>query len=50
MKNKIDSKIIKEIQSRLEKGENLWRVLDTYDLTTEQKIEILRIFDDQKWD
>ncbi len=45
-----DPKIIKEIQQRLEKGENLWRIIDLYDLTTEEKIEILRLFEDQRWD
>lgn len=50
MGKKLDTEILKEIQKRLEKGENLWRILDQYDLTTDQKIEILRLFDDQKWD
>jgi len=50
MQEKLDTEILKEIQKRLEKGENLWRILDHYDLTTDQKIEILRLFDDQKWD
>ncbi len=47
---KPDPKILKEIQERLEKGENLWRIIDQYQLTTDQKIELLRLFDDQKWD
>jgi hypothetical protein len=46
----LDPEMLKEIQQRLEKGENLWRILDHYDLSTDQKIEILRLFDDQKWD
>lgn len=45
-----DPKILKEIQQRLEKGEHLWRIIDGYDLTTDQKLEVLRLFDDQKWD
>lgn len=43
-------KILKEIQKRLEKGENLWRILDQYNLSTDEKLEILRIFGDEKWD
>ena len=46
----IDAKILKQIQEKLQKGENLWRIIDQYDLTTEQKLEILRLFDEQKWD
>ncbi len=42
--------VLREIQKRIEKGENLWRIIDQYDLTTDEKIEILRLFDDQKWD
>jgi len=45
-----DKKILKEIQQRLERGENLWRIIDQYQLSTDQKIEVLRLFDDQKWD
>ncbi|MFQ5638687.1 MAG: hypothetical protein ACE5IR_11910 [bacterium] len=45
-----DPEILKEIQHLLAKGENLWRIIDLYDLTTDEKIEILRLFDDQKWD
>lgn len=45
-----DSKILQEIQQRLQKGEHLWRIIDQYDLTMEQKLEFLRLFDDQKWD
>lgn len=48
--NTIDPEILKEIQQRLENGEHLWRVIDQYKLTTDQKLEILRLFDDQKWD
>jgi len=50
MGNGPNPKIVKEIQKRLEQGENLWRLLDQYELTTDEKIEILRLFDDQKWD
>jgi hypothetical protein len=50
MSKKPDPKILREIQQRLEKGENLWRIIDGYNLTTDEKIEILRLFDDQKWD
>lgn len=46
----LDPKILQEIQQRLQKGENLWRILDQYELTTDEKLEILRLFDDQKWD
>lgn len=42
--------IIKEIAARLEKGEHLWRLLDQYELTTDEKLELLRRFDDHKWD
>jgi|GEM_PF-2069036 len=42
--------IIKEIAARLQKGEHLWRLLDQYDLTTDEKLELLKLFDDQKWD
>lgn len=45
-----NAKIVREIQKRLEKGANLWRIIDQYDLTTDEKIEVLRLFDDQKWD
>lgn len=45
-----EKKILKEIQKRLEQGENLWRIIDQYQLSTDQKLEILRLFDDQKWD
>ncbi len=45
-----EPKIIQDIQKRLEKGESLWRILDQYNLSTDEKIEILRLFDDQKWD
>ena len=50
MKEKLDTRIIQEIHERLKKGENLWRILDQYDLTMEQKLELIRIFEDQKWD
>jgi len=42
--------VLREIQRRLQNGENLWRIIDDYELTTEQKLEVLRLFDDQKWD
>ncbi|MFQ5754076.1 MAG: hypothetical protein ACE5HI_18970 [bacterium] len=45
-----ERKILLEIQKRLDKGENLWRILDQYELTMDEKIEVLRLFDDQKWD
>lgn len=45
-----DKKVLKEIQQRLQQGESLWRIIDQYQLTTDQKIEILRLFDDQRWD
>ncbi|MCG8605397.1 hypothetical protein MJD09_10415 [bacterium] len=45
-----DPKILQEIQQRLEKGENLWRIIDQYGLTMDQRLEVLRLFDDQKWD
>ncbi len=50
MREKLDTRIIQEIQQRLKKGENLWRILDQYDLTLEQKLELIRIFENQKWD
>jgi len=43
-------KILQEIQQRLQNGEHLWAIIDQYKLTTDQKIEVLRLFDDQKWD
>lgn len=46
----IDPKILQEIQRRLQKGEHLWRILEQYDLTTDEKIELLRLFDDHRWD
>ncbi len=45
-----DQEVVREIAQRLQKGEHLWRLLDQYQLTTDQKLEILRLFDDQKWD
>lgn len=50
MKRELDVEIIKEIQSRLDRGDNLWSILDRYELTMDEKIEILRVFDDQRWD
>ncbi|MFQ5708850.1 MAG: hypothetical protein ACE5HO_15445 [bacterium] len=50
MSAKLDPQIIREIQKRLQAGENLWRILDQYSLTVDQKIELLRLFGDQKWD
>lgn len=43
MEMQLNPQMLKEIQKRLEKGENLWRILDQYDLSTDQKIEILRL-------
>jgi len=45
-----DKRILQEIQQRLQKGEHLWQIIDQYDLSTDQKIEVLRLFDDQRWD
>jgi len=45
-----DDKIVREIQQRLQRGESLWQIMDQYNLTTDQKVELLRLFDDQKWD
>jgi hypothetical protein len=45
-----DRKILQEIQQRLEKGENLWRIIDQYGLSMDERLEVLRLFDDQKWD
>ncbi|MFQ5603099.1 MAG: hypothetical protein ACE5HS_07500 [bacterium] len=50
MSQTLNSKLIQEIQKRLQKGENLWRILDQYNLSVDDKIELLRLFDDQKWD
>lgn len=51
MKSQMPSqKILKEIQERLQKGEHLWRIIDQYELTMDQRLEVLRLFDDQKWD
>ncbi len=47
---RLDPKIINEISQRLQAGETLWRIIDDYDLPLEQKLELLRLFDDQKWD
>jgi len=45
-----DKKVLQEIQKRLEKGENLWRIMDQYEFSLDERLEILRLFDDQKWD
>lgn len=50
MEKKPDPKMLREIQKRIEQGENLWRIIDQYNLSTDEKIEVLRLFDDQKWD
>jgi len=48
--DKVNPIILEEIQERLQKGEHLWRILDFYELSPNQKIEFLRLFDDGKWD
>lgn len=50
MEKKPAPEILREIQKRIAKGENLWRIIDQYNLSTDEKIEVLRLFDDQKWD
>ncbi len=50
MPAKLDPKLLKQIQARLQKGEHLWRIIDQYDLTLDEKLEILRLFDDNRWD
>lgn len=50
MAKSLDAKVLQEIQRKLEKGEHLWRIIDQYNLSTDQKLEVLRLFDDQKWD
>jgi hypothetical protein len=47
---KLDPKILEDIRKRLEKGEHLWQVIDSYELTMNERLEILRLFDDQRWD
>ncbi|MFQ5674591.1 MAG: hypothetical protein ACE5G1_01730 [bacterium] len=50
MKKTPDPKTLKEIQKRLAQGEHLWRIIDQYELSMDEKLEVLRLFDDQKWD
>lgn len=50
MAETIDKQLLQEIQKRLQNGEHLWRIIDQYELSMEQKLELLRLFDDQKWD
>jgi len=49
-KEPLDPKVIQEISERLQKGEHLWRLLDQYELSMRHKLELLQLFDDQKWD
>lgn len=47
---RLDPKILEEIQKRLSQGEHLWRILDEYPLTVEQRLRLLQIFGGQQWD
>lgn len=48
--DRLDPKMLEEIQKRLTAGEHLWRILDDYPLTVEQRLRLLQIFDSQQWD
>jgi len=50
MKKTPDKKTIQEIQQRVQNGESLWRIIDEYQLSRDEKIEILRLLDDHRWD
>lgn len=49
-KDRLDPEVIKEIQERLRRGENFWRLIDQYNLPIEKKLELIRLFGDDKWD
>ncbi len=48
--DRLDPKLLEEIEKRLANGEHLWRILDGLPLTIEQLLRLLQIFDSQRWD
>lgn len=47
---KLDPEILEEIQKRILEGEHLWRILDQYPLSVEERLRLLQIFDSHQWD